>query len=168
MVAKVKPSSITNIPPAYAIETGTDFDALVKIVHLNFFQFQFLFVFFRWLMAKRNDDNVEDGLWRIKNGLYDLKDFIKSHPGGSDWIRMTEGHDITEAFITHHISMEKVEPFLKKFYVRETTRPRNVKLTFDDDGFYMTLKRKVAAELPEIKKRTKINSNVCVRSVDST
>lgn len=114
----------------------------------------------RWLEAKRKDDNVEDGLWRIKNTLYNLKDFIDKHPGGSDWIRMTEGHDITEAFITHHISMEKVEPFLQKFRVRETNRPRNVKLTFDEDGFYMTLRRKVETKLPEIQKRTKIYTKV--------
>lgn len=116
----------------------------------------------RWLDAKRKDDNVEDGLWRIKNTLYDLKDFVDKHPGGSDWIRMTEGQDITEAFLTHHLNMDKVEPLLKKYRVRETTRPRNVKLTFDEDGFYMTLRRKVVAKLPEIKQRTKIFSKVCV------
>lgn len=73
---------------------------------------------------------------------------------------MTKGHDITEAFITHHIVTDKLEPILKKYQVKETTRPRNVKLTFNEDGFYMTLRRKVAAQLPEIKKRTRIYSNV--------
>lgn len=76
---------------------------------------------------------------------------------------MTKGHDITEAFITHHINTEKVEPLLKKYRVKETTRPRNVKLTFNEDGFYMTLRRKVAAKLPEIKKRTKIYSKVSLK-----
>lgn len=85
---------------------------------------------------------------------------MNKHPGGSDWIRMTEGHDITEAFLTHHLVMDKVEPFLKKYRVRETTRPRNVKLTFDEDGFYMTLRRKVIAKLPEIQKETKVFSKV--------
>lgn len=113
-----------------------------------------------WLDSKRDDDNVEDGLWRINNTLYDLSDFVAKHPGGSDWIRMTKGHDITEAFITHHIVTEKLEPILQKYRVKETTRPRNVKLTFNEDGFYMTLRRKVAAKLPEIKKCTKIHSNV--------
>lgn len=54
-----------------------------------------------------------------------------------------------------------MEPYLKKYRVRETTRPRNVKLTFDENGFYMTLRRKVAQKLPEIKKRTKVYSKVC-------
>lgn len=108
------------------------------------------------------DDDVENGLWRIKNTLYDLDAFIEKHPGGADWIRMTKGHDITEAFIIHHIAMEKVEPFLTKYRVRDTKKPRNSKLTFHDDGFYMTLRRKVIAKLPEIKRQTKVYSNVSI------
>lgn len=111
--------------------------------------------------AKREDDNVEDGLWRINNTLYDLSEFIDKHPGGPEWLRMTKGHDITEAFMTHHILTDKVEPFLKKYRVKETTRPRNVKLTFQEDGFYLTIRKKVAAKLPEIKRRTKVYSKVC-------
>lgn len=113
-----------------------------------------------WLKAKRKDDNVEDGLWRINSTLYDLRCFADQHPGGGDWIRLTTGQDITEAFNIHHLNMDKVEPIMKKYRVRDTTRPRNVKLTFDENGFYMTLKRKVAAELPEIMKRTKVHSKV--------
>lgn len=75
-------------------------------------------------------------------------------------MEMTKGHDITEAFVTHHMRMEKVEPLLKKYRVRETKQPRNVKLTFDENGFYMTLKRKVVAKLPEIEKNTKVWSKV--------
>lgn len=110
--------------------------------------------------SKRQDDNIEDGLWRIHNTLYDLTDFIENHPGGPEWLRMTKSQDITEAFLCHHLVDKRVEPFLKKYRVRETTRPRNSKLTFDEDGFYMTLRRKVAEKLPEIKKQTKVYSNV--------
>lgn len=35
-------------------------------------------------------DDKADGLWRIHNTIYDLNDFIKSHPGGSDWIELTK------------------------------------------------------------------------------
>lgn len=103
---------------------------------------------------------MEDGLWRIHDTLYDLTDFIATHPGGPDWLRMTKGHDITEAFVVHHLAMEKTQPFLEKYRVRETARPRNVKLTFNDDGFYMTLKKRVVAKLPEIRTRTNIYSKV--------
>lgn len=114
----------------------------------------------RWLDSKRDDDNVENGLWRINDTLYDLSQFIDKHPGGPDWLKMTKGHDITELFFSHHLQTEKIEPYLKKYRVKETTRPRNVKLTFHEDGFYMTLRRKVAAKLPEIKQKTRIYSKV--------
>lgn len=110
--------------------------------------------------SKREDDHVEGGLWRIHNTLYDLTDFIDKHPGGPSWLTMTKGHDITEAFMTHHLIMDKVEPLMKKYRVKETSRPRNVKLTFNENGFYMTLRRKVAAKLPEIRKKTKVYSKV--------
>lgn len=115
--------------------------------------------------SKRNDDNVEDELWRIQNTLYDLTDFVDKHPGGPTWLQMTKGHDITEAFMSHHIRMDVVEPLLKKYRVKETNQPRNVKLTFNENGFYMTLKRKIAAKLPEIKRNTKVWSKVCMLSV---
>lgn len=115
---------------------------------------------FRWLDSKRIDDNVEDGLWRINDTLYDLSEFIDKHPGGPVWIKMTRGQDITEAFFTHHLDTSKLEPILKKYRVKETTKPRNVKLTFREDGFYMTLRRRVAAKLPEIRRTTNVYSKV--------
>lgn len=75
---------------------------------------------------------------------------------------MTKGHDITEAFYSHHLNDAQLEPYLKKYRVRETTKPRNVKLTFEKNGFYMTLRKRVAEKLPEIKKRTTVYSKVCV------
>lgn len=105
-------------------------------------------------------------MWRIHNTLYDLSDFINKHPGGPDWLKMTEGHDITEAFFSHHLNTNILESTLQKYRVKETLRPKNVKLTFEENGFYMTLKRKVAAKLPEIKKRTKIYSKVHTHIAD--
>lgn len=110
--------------------------------------------------AKRDDDNVEDGLWRIRNTLYDLNDFIQKHPGGADWIEMTRGHDVTEAFVTHDLRPQIVDPIIKKYQVKETTRQINVKLTFNEDGFYMTMRRRVIERLPKIQEKTKIWSDV--------
>lgn len=139
---------------------SNDFFFQSQNVEIQFTNAFLWFSFSSWLDAKRDDDNVENGLWRIKNTLYNLDGFIEMHPGGADWIRMTKGHDITEAFIVHHIAMEKVEPLLAKYRVKDTIKPRNSKLTFHDDGFYMTLRRKVIAKLPEIKRETKVYSNV--------
>jgi cytochrome b involved in lipid metabolism len=105
----------------------------------------------KWLDAKREDDNAE-GLWRIDNKLYDLINFVQRHPGGADWLELTQGTDITELFETHHIS-RKAEILLPNFYVREAKKPRNYRTTFCDDGFYNTLKKKVADQLSVVNKK---------------
>lgn len=43
--------------------------------------------------------------------------------------------------------MLKVTGILAKYKVREATEPRNIRLTFDENGFYQTLKRRVVAQL---------------------
>lgn len=67
----------------------------------------------RWLKFKAKDDDIGPGLWRIHDGLYDLRDFVEKHPGGAEWISMTEGQDITEAFEAAHIRGLRVEQILK-------------------------------------------------------
>lgn len=99
-----------------------------------------------WLSSKRHDDKAE-GLWRIHDQLYDLINFIPKHPGGGDWLRLTQGTDITELFETHHIS-GKARLLLSNFYVRDAREARNSRITFTDDGFYQSLKEKVADFLP--------------------
>lgn len=66
----------------------------------------FLKTCYGFLEGRRKDDGAE-GLWRIRNGLYDMENFIRFHPGGAEWIRMTRGTDITEAFevCISHISL---------------------------------------------------------------
>jgi hypothetical protein len=43
----------------------------------------------KWLEGRREDDNAE-GLWRVHNKLYNLKDFAVKHPGGKEWIYLTK------------------------------------------------------------------------------
>jgi cytochrome b involved in lipid metabolism len=47
--------------------------------------------------------NDNTNLWIVENKLYDLTDFINKHPGGSSWLELTKGQDITEHFIVHHL-----------------------------------------------------------------
>lgn len=108
--------------------------------------------------GKQIDDNAE-GLWRVHDKLYDLTDFIHRHPGGAEWLELTKGVDITEQFETHHIT-PKAEQLLKKFYVRDAALPRNYNFTFNDNGFYRTLKRKVADQLADIDMRPVKTSNM--------
>lgn len=101
-----------------------------------------------WIEGKIHDDNAE-GLWRIHDKLYDVTDFISRHPGGAEWLEITKGVDITEQFETHHIT-GKAEQLLKKFYVRDAALPRNYNFTFNYNGFYKTLKRKIAAKIDHL------------------
>ncbi|KAM7351748.1 cytochrome b5-related protein [Cochliomyia hominivorax] len=101
-----------------------------------------------WLKGKHSDDMAE-GLWRIYDTLYDLTPFISKHPGGSYWLEKTKGTDITEPFETHHI--KGISPqLLQKFKVREASTPRNYTLTMHENGFYRTLKRRVAEKIKDL------------------
>jgi len=93
----------------------------------------------RWLQGRVKDDNCE-GFWRIHHHLYDLSTF--KHPGGNSWLELTKGTDITEAFETMHV--QNISPaVLEKYKVKPAVGPRNYRYTFNEDGFYKTLKRKV-------------------------
>ncbi|KAL7631277.1 UNVERIFIED_CONTAM: hypothetical protein RMT77_018411 [Armadillidium vulgare] len=94
-----------------------------------------------WLEGKREDDGVYP-YWRIHDKLYDLSEFVDSHPGGTFWLKETQGMDITESFECSHFT-QLPENLLKKFYVKDITTPRTTAFTFNDDGFFRTLKRKV-------------------------
>ncbi|KAI8424208.1 hypothetical protein MSG28_002788 [Choristoneura fumiferana] len=110
-----------------------------------------------WLKGKRIQDGAED-LWRIHDSLYDLTDFVEKHPGGVQWIAFTKGTDITEAFETHHLK-GTAEAMLPEYFVKQTTVPRNSPFTFEEDGFYKTLKTKVVMKLKDIPKGTRKKSD---------
>ncbi|CAG7828153.1 unnamed protein product [Allacma fusca] len=103
-----------------------------------------------WLQAKRRDDDIGD-LWRVHDKLYNLTPFIHKHPGGADWIELTRGTDITEAFESAHmLNVGKVEKILDKYFVREASARRNSPYTFKPDGFYQTLKRRAEPILKNV------------------
>ncbi|XP_052740595.1 cytochrome b5-related protein [Bicyclus anynana] len=105
---------------------------------------------FQWLQGKSMDDGAE-GLWRVHDGLYDLEEFMETHPGGYEWLELTKGTDITEAFESHHIR-PIAEKMLPQFYVRDAKTPRNSPFTFKEDGFYRTLKTLVNEEIKKVPK----------------
>ena len=76
-----------------------------------------------WLKSKKSADSKPkyQHLWRIKNKLYDLKEFAKFHPGGKQFIEFTQGHDCTEAYESHHLDMKRVDNVLSNFYVQDCT-----------------------------------------------
>ncbi|XP_037039204.1 cytochrome b5-related protein-like [Bradysia coprophila] len=93
-----------------------------------------------WLSCRQKCENAE-GLWRVHDKLYDLSNFIERHPGGREWLELTKGTDITELFELHHLQLN-AENMLPKFYVRDANGPRSYKLTFNENGFFRTLKRR--------------------------
>ncbi|KAJ8733394.1 hypothetical protein PYW08_001692 [Mythimna loreyi] len=104
----------------------------------------------QWLEGKAMDDGAE-GLWRIRDGLYDFDDFQDKHPGGAEWLELSKGTDITEAFECHHLN-PVVEKMIEKYYIRNAKSKRNSPFTFEEDGFYKTLKRDVREVMKTIPK----------------
>ncbi|CAH0763836.1 unnamed protein product [Diatraea saccharalis] len=114
----------------------------------------------QWLNGKKKHDGAED-LWRIHDGLYDLTTFISTHPGGPYWLTCTKGTDVTEVFETHHLK-GIAEQLLPKYFVRKAATPRNSPFTFENDGFYKTLKSKVMKNMHIIPKDERKKSDTIV------
>ena len=99
------------------------------------------------MRGKRADDGIPKHLWRIHDDLYDLKGF--THPGGAHWLSLTRGTDITELFESHHIN-PVVHKMLSNFRFKRKPEdpplpPRRSPFTFKEDGFYVTLRKKIWA-----------------------
>lgn len=62
---------------------------------------------------------------------------------------------MTEAFESHHIT-PKASQVLPKFYVRDADQPRMYKFTFEETGFYKTLRRRVAEKLKTIDRESEV------------
>ncbi|XP_063972451.1 cytochrome b5-related protein-like [Diachasmimorpha longicaudata] len=101
-----------------------------------------------WVEGRRKLDGAE-GLWRIDDRLYDLTNFLNKHPGGSEWLTITKGTDITELFQSHHLT-DKAEKLLPKFYIRDAVEPRPIPLTFDKNGFYKKFKERAVIALKDV------------------
>ncbi|XP_076671851.1 cytochrome b5-related isoform X2 [Andrena cerasifolii] len=103
---------------------------------------------YAFLEGRKKVDGAE-GLWRIRNSLYDLEKFAKFHPGGEEWIRLTKGTDITELFECHHLT-DKALNLLPKYYIKDAVTPRSVPLTFEPNGFFCTFKKRALEALKDV------------------
>eukprot|EP00048_Salpingoeca_helianthica_P016522 m.232782 g.232782 ORF g.232782 m.232782 type:complete len:448 (-) comp18859_c0_seq1:27-1370(-) len=105
-----------------------------------------------WISDKRERDQKISGcppdLWLIHGKLYDLTPFLASHPGGAVWLELVRGYDCTVEFETHHLDESKTAPLLAKYYVRDCDKGTAAQAyTFEENGFYKSLKRALCAEL---------------------
>lgn len=70
-----------------------------------------------------------------------MKEFVSKHPGGSSWLILTRGQDITDYYETHHIDREKADKILAKYYVCD--QPSSNVYEFRTDNLYGKIKSKV-------------------------
>lgn len=108
----------------------------------------------QWLEGRRLDDRL-GGMWRVHDHLYDLSDFIHKHPGGAEWLEMTRGTDITEAFESSHIN-PSINKLLDKYRVGPADTERISPFTFHPEGFYSVLKRRVNTKLSSLSGESKL------------
>ncbi|XP_075972012.1 cytochrome b5-related protein-like [Anticarsia gemmatalis] len=120
----------------------------------------------QWLQGKAMDDGAE-GLWRVHEKIYDLSEFMNKHPGGEEWLELSKGTDITEAFEAHHLN-PIAEKTLQKYYVRDAKTPRNSPFTFEEDGFFKTVKREAMEELKKIPPNISSKSNLIIDGLFGT
>ena len=110
-----------------------------------------------WLLQKRRVDQSkwqmtcsDRMLWCIHGKFYDLSPFVDKHPGGREWLLITQGTECTGAFETHHLDIEKANKWLAPYYVKDSPALGTARSEFDwspmVDGrpnFYVTLRAKV-------------------------
>ena len=99
-------------------------------------------------LADKEFFGVETHLWCYKNKIYDLSKFIKIHPGGTHWIELTRGSDITDFVETHHFEIDKIEEILKKYYVKDSEKKHNfLRYDWSEKGLYQNLKKRIFKQL---------------------
>jgi cytochrome b involved in lipid metabolism len=62
---------------------------------------------YQWMEDKRVVDSaagIPPNLWAVRGKLYDLQPFIERHPGGSTWLTLTQGSDITDFYEVSSVS----------------------------------------------------------------
>lgn len=101
-----------------------------------------------WLKEKAEIDQRiwgnEAGHWVIDNQEYDLSGFAEHHPGGSHWITLTKGQNISEHFHVHHLDLAKARAVLEKYRVRASPR-QAFRFSFEADGLYETIRLRLLA-----------------------
>ena len=79
-----------------------------------------------WLREQREPSGAE-GLWRIDDELYDLSAFCSKHPGGTEFIELTRGTDITAYLEVFHADVDALRArVLPKYRMRSATTPNIV------------------------------------------
>ena len=97
-------------------------------------------------------------LWLVHGKYYDLRPFYKHHPGGQWVLQQCMGSDCTSLVYSHHLT-DKPFQVLKKYASppashatemrKEYGRDTAIDYSYAPDGFYMTVRSRVAQSLKE-------------------
>jgi len=105
----------------------------------------------------------------IHGAFYDLTPFIASHPGGTTILHMSRGMaDATPVMESYHAfaNKEYIAKTLAKYKIdytpkdAETREKTETTYTFDENGFYATLTRRVRAHFGSTKENESITRNI--------
>lgn len=90
--------------------------------------------------------------WYIDGVAYDFKKFVKGHPGGQYAMFLGQGRECTPMIYSYHPDIEKVKKVCKPYECPPEMQLKDrdhqkfepfKKFTFEENGFYATLKRRV-------------------------
>jgi len=87
--------------------------------------------------------NSRQSAWvSVEGKVYDVTQWVDSHPGGSEYIELAAGRDITYLFDSYHPFTDKPSAVLKKFEIG-TLKTHEFPTYDKDTGFYRECKEAV-------------------------
>ncbi len=102
--------------------------------------------------------NTAESAWVIVDGrVYDITDFIPTHPGGSEMLLLAAGRECTDLFNSYHWKApEKARKYLVNYEIGKLVGPTEYPVFAPDTtGFYATLSERVKKHFEETKKNPK-------------
>ncbi|XP_065194552.1 delta(5) fatty acid desaturase A-like [Sycon ciliatum] len=83
-----------------------------------------------------SEHNSADSAWVSVHGLvYDITNFVQSHPGGKEFILLAAGRDATDAFESYHPFTDKPKRVLAKYEIGKLVTFEHPSF-LPDSGFY--------------------------------
>lgn len=114
-------------------------------------------------ILEMNPDNLtKKNVWYIHGKKYDLSAFLDKHPGGRTILESCKNdNDCTAAFESYHsmCDLDRIASIMKKYEMDDPDdNSIQPKYSFDDDGFYRTVQKRVRGyfnkDLPPMDMRT--------------
>jgi linoleoyl-CoA desaturase len=116
-----------------------------------------------------SEQKTSKDLWFIHGKYYDLTPFIPTHPGGETILKMSKGlEDATPLMESYHAfaNREYIYKTMENYLIdyvpsdAETRTKTETHYTFEQNGFYMTLTRKVRAHFGAHKDNESVTKNI--------